>query len=109
MKVIFNSLVLLLSITILSSCGSPKSIQSVTGAEEISLPFSEGKYKSDKESFRARQSGKSPDLGTSKKIALQNAKSELAANIKSVFKNVTSQYTYQRSVGDAQEYENKFE
>jgi hypothetical protein len=109
MKVIFNSLVFLLSLTVLTSCGGPKSIQSATGAEEVSLPFSESKYKTDKENFRARQSGTSPDLATSKKIALQNAKAQLAADIKSVFKVVSSQYTNQRSVGNAQEYENKFE
>lgn len=55
------------------------------------------------------QSGKSPDLATAKKIALQNAKSEMAGNIQSLMKRVTDQYTNQRTISDKQEFENKFE
>jgi hypothetical protein len=109
MKQLLKSCAYLLFAIFIVSCGGTKSIQTATGAEEVSLPFSESKYKTDKENFRSRQSGTSPDLATSKKIALQNAKSELASNIKQVFKIATSQYTNQRSVANAQEYENKFE
>ena len=105
--VIFSAFIF--STLVMSSCGSPKNIQSATGAEEVSIPFSESKYKTDKSNFRARQSGTSPDLAMSKKIALQNAKTELARNIKEIFKVVTSQYSNQRSVGTNQEYENKVE
>ena len=92
-----------------TSCKTPQTLEKTTGAVEISVPFSESKYKTDKEFFRAKQSGKSQDLATSKKIALQNAKSELAGNIKAVVKRVTDQYTNQRTVGDKQDFENKFE
>jgi hypothetical protein len=92
-----------------SSCKSPQTLEKTTGAVEISVPFSESKYKTDKDFFRAKQSGKSPDLATAKKIALQNSKSELAGNIKAVIKRVTDQYTNQRTVGDKQDFENKFE
>ncbi len=77
--------------------------------QEVSLPLSGKEYQSDKDNFRAKQSGKSPDLATAKKIALQNAKSELAGNIQSVVKRVTDQYTNQRTVGNKQDFENKFE
>lgn len=109
MKQLLKSCSYFLFAMFIVSCGGTKSIQTATGAEEVSLPFSESKYKTDKENFRSRQSGTSPDLATSKKIALQNAKAELASNIKQVFKIATSQYTNQRSVANAQEYENKFE
>lgn len=92
-----------------TSCKTPQTLEKTTGAIEISVPFSESKYKTDKEFFRAKQSGKSQDLATSKKIALQNAKSELAGNIKAIVKRVTDQYTNQRTVGDKQDFENKFE
>ena len=59
--------------------------------------------------MKAKQVGKSPDLATAKKIAFQNAKSEMAANINSTIKRVTDQYTNQRTVGNKQEFENKFE
>ena len=92
-----------------TSCKAPQKYEKITGAVEISVPFSEDKYKSDKDFFRAKQSGKSIDLATSKKIALQNAKSELAGNINAVVKRVTDQYTNQRTIEDRQEFENKFE
>lgn len=100
-----------------SACGKKKrkkkeevtEIKTLNNSVEVSLPFESKEYRSDKENFRAKGSGKSPDLATSKKIAMLNAKSELAGNIESVIKRVTEQYTNQRSVSNKQEYENKFE
>lgn len=94
----------------LVACKSKKTpIQKETGAVEITVPFSESKYRSDNEAFRAKQVGKSPDLATAKKIAFQNARAEMAANINAMVKRVTDQYTNQRTVGNTQEFENKFE
>ena len=90
-------------------CKSTKSIAETTNAEEIKLPLSESKYQTDKDYFRAVQSGLSPDLATAKKIALQNAKTELASNVQTVIKAVTDNYTNQRTVGNKMEFENKFE
>jgi len=100
-----------IAVMALTGCKSKKkqTIQKETGAVEISVPFSESKYRSDNDAFRAKQVGKSPDLATAKKIAFQNAKSEMAANINSTIKRVTDQYTNQRTIGNAQEFENKFE
>ena len=92
------------------ACKSSKKAPSVEkGAREVSVPLSGKEYKTDKEHFRATQSGKSPDLATAKKIALQNAKTELAGNIQSTMKAVIDNYTNQRTVGDKMEFENKFE
>lgn len=95
----------------LSACKSKKAtpIQKETGAVEITVPFSSKEYRSDENFFRAKQSGKSPDQATAKKIAYQNARNEMAANINATVKRVTDQYTNQRTVGNAQEFENKFE
>src|ERR1043166_516043 len=100
-----------LAIIGLTECKSKKGtpVQKDTGATEISVPFSGKEYRSDQDNFRAKQVGKSPDLATAKKIAFQNAKSEMAGNINSVIKRVTDQYTNQRTVGNTQEFENKFE
>lgn len=87
----------------------PPTVQQQTGAVEISVPFSSKEYRSDAENFRSKQVGKSPDLATAKKIAFQNARAEMAANINAMVKRVTDQYTNQRTVGNAQEFENKFE
>jgi hypothetical protein len=109
------SLVLIAAIAF-TACGKKKKkaqaateIKTLNNSVEVSLPFESKEYRSDKEHFRAKQSGKSPDLSTAKKIALQNAKSELAGNIQATIKRVTDQYTNQRSVANKQEYENKFE
>lgn len=98
-----------IAIVAFAGCKGTKKLAKTTGAQEITVPFSESKYKSDKDFFRAKQMGKSPDLATAKKIALQNAKAELAGNIKALVKRVTDQYTNQRTVGNKQEFENKFE
>jgi hypothetical protein len=107
-----TNLILIPAIAVLSlaGCKSKKQpIQKETGAIEISVPFSTKEFRSDEDNFRAKQVGKSPDLATAKKIAFQNAKSEMAANINSTIKRVTDQYTNQRTVGNKQEFENKFE
>jgi hypothetical protein len=100
-----------LAVLTLAGCKSKKGtpVQKETGAVEITVPFSSKEYRSDENYFRAKQVGKSPDLATAKKIAFQNARAEMAANIQATVKRVTDQYTNQRSVGNAQEYENKFE
>ncbi|WP_396165980.1 hypothetical protein [Flavobacterium sp.] len=103
------SVIIIFMMLSVTSCKTPQTLEKTTGAVEISVPFSESKYKTDKDFFRAKQMGKSQDLATSKKIALQNAKSELAGNIKAIVKRVTDQYTNQRTVGDKQDFENKFE
>ena len=96
----------------LTGCKGKKNttpVQKDSGAIEITVPFSSSEYRSNEDFFRAKQVGKSPDMATAKKIAFQNAKGEMAGNINSVVKRVTDQYTNQRTVGNTQEFENKFE
>jgi hypothetical protein len=95
----------------ITGCKSKKStpVQKETGAVEISVPFSGKEFRSDENYFRAKQVGKSPDMAAAKKIAFQNARAEMAGNINATVKRVTDQYTNQRTVGNTQEFENKFE
>jgi hypothetical protein len=100
------------SVALLSvSCGGPKktTVANQPGTEEVILPLSGKEYQSDKEFYRATSSGKSPDISTAKKIALNNAKAEIAGLINTKIKAVTDNYTNQRSTADAQDFENKFE
>lgn len=110
-KLLFAALAVSMISGTLSSCKSKKGtpIEKQTGAIEISVPFSTAEYQSNKENFRAKASGNSPDMTTSKKIALQNAKSEMAGLIQTTIKKVTEQYTNQRQVSSTQEFSNKFE
>jgi hypothetical protein len=91
------------------SCGGPKKVSATEGEVEINLPFSGSEYQSNKEFYRAKANGKSPDLATAKKIALTNAKAEVAGLISAKVKAVTDNYTNQRSTADASDFENKFE
>lgn len=98
-------------VLIMPSCKSSKNVGKPVseGMQEITVPLSGKEYQSNKELFRAKSVGKSPDIATAKKIALTNAKAELAGLITTTIKSVTHNYTNQRSVADAQDFENKFE
>lgn len=94
----------------ISSCKTPKAtIGKATGATELNIPFLESKYNSDKDFFRAHQSGKCIDLACSKMVAMQNAKGDLASNINAIVKIVSDGYTNNRTVLNKADYENKFE
>lgn len=55
--------------------------QSCSVSEKTKLPLSGAKYKTDKNYFRARGFGKSPNLSFAKEIALMDAKENLAKKI----------------------------
>ena len=106
------STIIILAMILNSGCKSSKkatTFQKENDAVEITLPFTGPEYSSNKDYFRARQSGTSPDLPTAKKIALQNAKAEIASDIQSLVKRTTDQYTSQRTIANKQEFKNKFE
>lgn len=109
MEIIIKYSVILILGIVLNACGSGKNLTKVTDSIEVKIPFSESKYQSDKNYFRAVQSGTSADMSTAKKIALVNAKSELAGNIQTTVRTVTDNYTNQRTFSDKQNFENKFE
>jgi len=99
-----------LAVLTLAGCKSKKTtVQKETGAVEIVLPFSTKEFRSDEDHFRSKQVGKSTDLATAKKKAYLNAKSEMAGNINATIKRVTDNYTNSRTVGNTEEFENKFE
>lgn len=101
------SLLLVAGVMSFSSCNKKSAVTS--SAKEVSIPFDGSKYRSDKDYFRARGTGTSPDLSTSKKIAMQNGRTEMAASIEAVLKAVTDQYTNQRTFSNAQEFNSRFE
>lgn len=104
---LFVAIIAIGSLTI-TSC-KKKPIQKVEGQEEIIVPFMSKEFKTNKEYFRARSSGKSSDLETARKIAVLNAKGQLASSMQSTIKRVTEQYTNQVNVGNKEEFQKKFE
>lgn len=108
-KIVITSFMLAAVLMLVTNCGGPKKLEKQAGMEEVTLPLSGKEYQSDKEFYRAKGSGKSPDIATAKKIALNNAKAEIAGLINSTIKTVTDNYVNQRSIADAQDFESKFE
>lgn len=104
----FIAVIAVTAVTI-TSCNQGKKIQKAENSQKVKTPCNADKYSSTKKYFRTTQSGKSPNLGTSKKIALQNAKSELSGNIQSVMKRVTDQYTNQMDIKDKTKFQRRFQ
>jgi hypothetical protein len=111
MKTINYLLIPAIALMTITSCKSKKATVTVkeTGFKKVESPLTEKQYKSDEQNFRARGIGESPDESAARKIALMNAKSEMAGLIKTTMQKVSDQYTNQRSSGKDKEYENKFE
>ena len=109
MKKIYGLVIIFVLSIAIFGCKSAKDISKANEMTEIEIPLSGKDYESDKDHFRAKQVGESPDLSTAKKIAQQNAKTEMAGNIQALIKRVTDQYTNQRSVADKKVFENKFD
>lgn len=107
----FIGIVLALSAASLmvSSCGGTKKVAANQGEKELEVPLSSKEYRSDATYFRETATGKSPDMATAKKIALMNARTQLASNIATTVKAVSEQYINQVSIANKQEYASKFE
>ncbi|WP_462317900.1 hypothetical protein [Marinilabilia sp.] len=106
-------IVLALSLLMISGFSSCKSKQKVSAKSEIGdiieeLPC-ENKGKSDKNYFRASAMSTSADLSLAKEKALLQAKQRLVTLINSNTKSVTDRYVNEREIGDASEFEQKFE
>jgi hypothetical protein len=90
-------IVSLLITTLISGCKS----------SEVDVPFS--KFRTDKKYLRAVGLGISPDLAIAKKIALHNAKAELAGSIQSTFNEVNTTYFEQYGKGSTPDLSQKIE
>ena len=93
----------------MSSCKSGKELVETDKSTEIIVPLSGKEFQSSKSHYRSKSSGKSVNMATAKKIAMNNAKAEVAGLINTTIKSVTDQYTNQRTKGTQDDFENKFE
>jgi len=93
-----------------SSCKSKKKVSAKSEIGDIieELPC-ENKGQSDKKYFRASAMSTSADLSLAKEKALLQAKQRLVTLINSNTKSVTDRYVNEREIGDASEFEQKFE
>ncbi len=104
-KILFLAAVVLT----VAACGaSKKAAQSQYEFQEVNVPLSEAQYKSDASCWRAVQNGKSTDLSIAKKIAVQNARTELASTVQGTIRAVIENYARNTINGDANEAMSQF-
>jgi hypothetical protein len=102
--------VLTVVIFTVSSCRSKQATPTIqAGSERVTIPFQSKEYRSNNTHFRAVNQGNSVDYAMARRIAMQNARTELASGIEAVVKAVTEQYADQRQVGNRQEFQTRLE
>jgi len=111
MKVLkFTFPVLLVAVLLFSSCGGPKEATDARNSELMERPcHDDEEFYTDDKYFRASQTGESSDMSTAKKIARQNARSQLASDIESTLKRTMDIYAQQQDLNDKQEVKKKVE
>jgi len=106
---IFVTIATFLMLLSFVGCKSKKMPTIQAGSERLTLPFSGKEYRSDADHFRAVNTGNSVDYAMARRIAIQNARTELAAGIEATLKAVTAQYADQRQVSNRQEFQSRLE
>ena len=84
MKTLLNSIILVSFFSILIGCKATKtiSVQQATGEIELKTPFSESKYRTDKEMYRATAVEFMEDQQSAKDAAYMSASSSISLQIK---------------------------
>ena len=98
----------LLTIVVMTSCGSSKPVTqtvqqpAVQQDVEINVPCSGPEFQTNKEYFRASSMGLSTDMSIAKKKAMTEARAEIATAINAKVKSVTDSYvsSYQQDEND---------
>lgn len=93
----------------LASCGGSKKAADPSFGKEINVPCNDDEYHTDAKYFRGTGNGISTDLSTAKSKARIDAQTNLSRSISTTMKSVADRYVNERQVGDAQEFEQKFE
>ena len=84
---------LFVCIMVIIGCKTKKDINN--DSVEIKTPFSENKYKSDKNHFRAVGYGESESLNNAQEIAKSQARSDILRQVSIIIKDVTERYNSQ--------------
>lgn len=108
---ILSLALLAISVLTFNSCKAKKAAAKPTYSDmkEVITPCSDTEFKSDSKFFRATGTSSSQDQSTSKRKALLDANTNLAASVNRTIKSVTDRYTNERRIGAASEFEEKFD
>ena len=105
MKILFKSLLVISTLSLLISCKSA----SKTYGKETKDPFSGGKYMTDKKHFRASGKGQSSKDNVAEKKADINAKSKIAGQVNVTMKELADAYMSQTENDNSAEVFEKFQ
>ena len=95
------------TLALLTQCTSKKSAPK--GETRVEILCSGPDYFSSSDTFRANSVAESPNQANSKRMALSNARSDLAGQIEVTVKAVIDNYFQDMTVGDQQEYVGRYE
>ncbi len=99
----------LLSVLVCASCASSKKASKTTPVTtdevEVSIPLDGPEYRTNAEYWRAVQMGTSKDVSMAKKVAMQNARQDLAATVQHDVRAVIENYGQNASTGTNTENE----
>ncbi len=93
----------------LASCGGSKKAADSSFGKEINVPCNDDEFHTDGKNFRGTGNGISSDLSTAKSKARIDAQTNLSRSISTTMKSVADRYVNERQLGDASEFEQKFE
>jgi hypothetical protein len=102
--------ILLIAVMTLSQCKSKKDIvQAPPGETRVEVLCSGPSFFSDKNFFRANSVAESQNQANSKRMALSNARAELAGQIETTMKSVIDNYIQDITVGNRTEFNQRYE
>lgn len=102
--------ILLIAIVMFSQCRSKKNTaQTPPGETRVEVLCSGPEFFSDDEFFRANSVAESQNQANSKRMALSNARAELAAQIETTVKSVIDNYVQDVTVGSRSEFTQRYE
>lgn len=105
----------LLTIAVMTSCGSSKPVTqtvqqpAVQQDVEINVPCSGPEFQTNKEYFRASSMGLSTDMSIAKKKAMTEARAEIVTAINAKVKSVTDSYVSSYQQGENDESKSRYQ
>ncbi len=113
-KQLFNKMILLLSLIFvagaITGCRSKQQAPDYSAhGTEVAIPCSDNDYFTDATHFRGTGMAEGTNLASTRRRANLDANSSLAASINSTIRAVTDRYTQDITVGDANEFAERFE
>ncbi len=97
-------------ILIITSCGSKRQTAATSPmGTELDIPCSDNEFFSDMTHFRGTGMAEGTNLASTRRRANLDANAALAASVNRTIRSVTDRYTQDITVGDANEYAERFE